>query len=986
MNIIGNFLLFLSLIVSIWSCTLSLISLKSGKRSLYISIKRGIYAFALFAFSSLSILFFSVLSNDLSLKITASYSQAGLPVFYKIAGVLVSETGFVFVWAVLLSIMLSFVSFKERGDAATRYRSIILLFLSVYFLFMLNFIIPPFALSPTIPPYGRGLHPSLQYPFFMATHTVLLLFGYLGFTYIFSYYMAALITKSPDDRWIYKIRRHIVLCWLSLFFSLLAGSYWAHLLDNWGGYWSFDIVQNVSLLPILFSAALLHSIILQEKRGMLRIWNASLISLIFNSILFATYIARSSKFASSHFFSHSDSSRYFLLLFLISSVLSTIVIIKRVDYLKGENTLESFLSRESGFLLNNLLFFSIAFVIIWGISFYAVSSLLGKGVTLSFQYFHKIVVPIAFVILLLTAFCPILGWKKTSKEALRKGLFIFFLSLIIAIVIVCLCKLSDIKFILTMLLTIFTLMSVSYESFLNISFRRESGISLFRALYMDRKKYGGYIVHIGILCIFIGITASGFRDKKTFEIEMNGEGIDIGGYRLKYKEIEDDYTYSDTKFTLKLNLYLNKGDKVVDILKPSMEIFRGWEEAYARGAVYSTFAKEVQVKWRKYDTSTGSVTVDVYICPYIKFIWLGGGIVMIGTLITLTALFKNKKAYQLLAYLLIILSLSNPLSLYAAENPSQGVLIKGAVILKGREGMKPLGDIEITLNKHSANADDRFKLVADKEGRFLFNLIEDNGTVGYYVTTEYKGVSYSSDMVTRDDTSKEITLMLYEPTTEMSNIYTYEHSINVVPDLAKKKFLINETIRIENKGEEIFVGAKGLYHNKREVFRITPPRSFKNIKPTGGMNQNSSFINEDGILDVAPVKPGKKDFVLSYEVGFDSDIYKLEWEPYFNTKKLKIYIKNIGIKVNSEAIKAASHIEELKESIPDSKGGHQHDSKGTEKSLGYFILLEGKDIAAGEVIDIKISGLVNKEFDMRILSAGVFLVFLAAVGIKRYFL
>src|SRR5246500_1408633 len=368
-------------------------------------------------------LVWAAFNNDFSVAYILHHTNRALPAPYKFAALWSGQEGSLLLWAWLLSIYGFVLRLRHKVDVKlTAYASTILAGIQVFFLLLLNFAATPFSMvTGAIPPDGNGLNPLLQYPE-MVIHPPMLYLGYVGFAVPFAFALGALIMKYPGEKWIQITRRWTMVTWCFLTVGVFLGAHWAYAVLGWGGYWGWDPVENASLMPWLTGTAFLHSVMMQEKRGMLKVWNMALIFATFLLSMLGTFLTRSGVISSVHAFAQSSIGSWFLVFIALTIAVCVFFLVKNLQHLKSEHKLESLVSRESSFLFNNLLLLTLCFTILWGTFFPILSEFVqGHKVTVGPPFFNRVAVPVALLLLLLTAVGPLLAWRKTSIESVKRN-------------------------------------------------------------------------------------------------------------------------------------------------------------------------------------------------------------------------------------------------------------------------------------------------------------------------------------------------------------------------------------------------------------------------------------------------------------------------------------------------------------------------------------------------------------------------------------
>ncbi len=484
--------------------------------------------------------------DDFSFKIVAEHSSIETPTFYKMAAMWSSQEGSLLLWAWVLSIASSLALFATRDKLReiVPYATAVMAGIASFFTGLMLFAggVNPFAKLSPVPPDGIGLNPLLQHPSMMI-HPPMLYSGYVAFTIPFAFAIGALITRRLDASWIRATRRFALIAWAFLGFGLLLGARWSYTELGWGGYWAWDPVENAALMPWLIGTAFLHSIMVQEKRGMLKVWNACLIVATFSLALLGTFLVRSGVLQSIHAFGDSTVGPYILALIGVVLIGSTALIVSRLDDLRSPKRIDSLASREAVFVVNNLLLVALCATIFWGTFFPLISELFtGTKSSLAAPWFDRYTTPLAILLVLFTGIGPLLAWRRVSWNTARR---VFLVPTAVAAGAgVVLALLTDVThrpwaFALFVFAT-FALVGLGQEFWRGASARRSlKGGSMPAALVgvvsRNRRRYGGYIVHIGIAVLLIGIAASSsFQTNRDVDLRP-GESAVIDGYKVTYK-------------------------------------------------------------------------------------------------------------------------------------------------------------------------------------------------------------------------------------------------------------------------------------------------------------------------------------------------------------------------------------------------------------------------------------------------------------------
>ena len=487
----------------------------------------------------------SFLRDDFSVSVVATHSSIDTPLFYKFTAMWSSQEGSLLLWAWVLSIVstVALVVTRHKLRDIVPWATSIMLGIGVFFTGLMLFggDVNPFATLSQVPVDGTGLNPLLQHPS-MIIHPPMLYTGYVALTVPFAFAIGALITRQVDAAWIKSTRGFALVAWTFLSIGIILGARWSYTELGWGGYWAWDPVENASVMPWLIVTAYIHSIMVQERRGMLKVWNVSLIVGGFTLAGVGTCLVRSGVLQSIHAFGDSTVGPYFLALIGVVLVGSTGLIISRLDILRSDRKIDSLGSREAVFLINNLLLVALAAIVFWGTFFPLISELFtGTRSTLAAPWFDRFTTPLAILLVLFTGVGPLLAWRRISWQGAKK---VFAWPLAAALVtLVVLVIFTDATHSLSALaifcLAVFTVVALAQETWRAAAARRRSsGGSMPGAIWAvasrNRHRYGGYIVHLGIVVLFVGVAASSsFESKQDVQLRP-GESTTVDGYEVTY--------------------------------------------------------------------------------------------------------------------------------------------------------------------------------------------------------------------------------------------------------------------------------------------------------------------------------------------------------------------------------------------------------------------------------------------------------------------
>src|SRR5579859_690827 len=626
MSQIGSFVLLLALALSGYSFLFGLVALfrKDSLSAVITETARraGIASFVAVLIAS-AILVTAAFKNDFSIAYIYHHSNIDLPAPYKFATLWSGQEGSLLFWSLLLSGYGFVLRLRHKTDERLfAHASVIMAAVQVFFLLLLNFAARPFATTPgELPLDGAGLNPLLQYPE-MVIHPPMLYLGYVGFTVPFAFALGALIMRYPGEKWIHITRRWTMVTWGFLTCGIFLGAHWAYSVLGWGGYWAWDPVENASLLPWLSGTAFLHSVMMQEKRGMMKVWNIWLIFITFLLTIMGDFLTRSGIVASVHAFARSDIGAWFLVMMSVTLAVCVFFFVKNRDHLKSENSLESLVSRESSFMWNNVLLLAACFFVLWGTLFPVLTEWVkGHKITVGLPFFNYINVPIGLALLLLTGIGPLLASRRTSWSSIRKNFSIpAGLSLLAFIALIAFgvrpwaetphfssvseflhftqwlsfansCALIAIP-LATLVATTILLEFIRGGRVLQPKLETNVFGAMLHLTHRNTRRYGGYIAHLGVALIFIGLAGSAW-DKENEQPLRVGEKMQIGQYTLVSQDETQDDNSNYTSFAAALEV--QKNGKKIGNLYPEIRIFKASQQPDHMVAIRSNFKEDLYV-------------------------------------------------------------------------------------------------------------------------------------------------------------------------------------------------------------------------------------------------------------------------------------------------------------------------------------------------------------------------------------------------------
>jgi cytochrome c-type biogenesis protein CcmF len=651
---IGSFALLLALALSVYSFLAGALALARrgpGSDRLGETARRaGIATFAA-VFLAAAVLVTAAFQDDFSIAYIFHHSNRALPGPYKFATLWSGQEGSLVFWSLLLAAYGFVLRLRHKTDQRLfAYASVVIAGVQIFFLLLLNFAAHPFAIMQgALPDDGNGLNPLLQYPE-MVIHPPMLYLGYVGFTVPFAFGLGALIMKYPGEKWIQITRHWTMITWGFLTVGIFLGAHWAYSVLGWGGYWGWDPVENASLMPWLTGTAFLHSVMMQEKRGMLKIWNMWLVFITFWLAILGTFLTRSGIISSVHAFAQSSIGTWFAWFLALTFATFTFFFVKNKSHLTSEHKLESLVSRESSFLFNNLLFVLACFTVLWGTWFPKISELVqNQKVTVGAPFYNNVAVPVALLLLLLTALGPLLAWRKTSLESLKRnflGPALGALAVGVIMMIFGVRPWKDVGYFYSlmaaMLATLVALTVVSEFVRGGRVIARHTGQNIFASMvhlwHRNTRRYGGYIVHFGVAMVIIGILGTPFN--KEAEKEMGfGDKMTIGPYTLVCQSYTQDDNPNFSNEWAIINVF--RGGKQVTTLYPERRFYKASQQTQTMPRIYPSvkedlfLVSDLYLVYEGINQDTGRPIIKAHVNPLVPWIWTGLIVIIFGTIVAL---------------------------------------------------------------------------------------------------------------------------------------------------------------------------------------------------------------------------------------------------------------------------------------------------------------------------------------------------------------
>ena len=609
---------------------------RSGRRCVFVVLAGAVLAAGAMEWA--------LLTHDFSIRYVAENNARSTPVLFTITGLWAALEGSILLWVLILAGYLTFmaVRFRKRmEDPMVAWALIVGLVVSLFFFGFMAVAANPFHLvAGAVPTDGRGPNPLLQNHPLMAFHPPMLYLGYVGFTVPFAFAMAALITGRFGEGWLADTRRATLVAWGFLTVGIILGAWWSYEVLGWGGYWGWDPVENASLLPWLTATAFIHSVIVQERRGMLRVWNLSLVIATFCLTILGTFLTRSGVINSVHAFTQSDIGPWLLGFLAFVAATGLALIAWRADKLHAPGRLDSPVSREAAFLANNLLFTGLAFVVLLGTVFPLVAEALqGSRLSVGEPYFDRMTSPIGLALLFLMAVAPALPWRAAGGDVLRRRLLgpAYVGAAVMVLTLVFLTR--DLRTVMAFGLAAFAIAAIVRETAVAVRARRAADGSgrvraLGRTVAGNPRRYGGMVVHIGVVMIAVALASAGSFGTRQEVRLRRGESATVGGYTVTYTGAHT--AVSAQKTVRSVDLAVRKGSRDLGTYAPAVTAFPNVTSGIGTPSVRTGLLEDVYLTLISSPNERGRITVGVSIQSMTLWIWLGGAVMALGTIVALT--------------------------------------------------------------------------------------------------------------------------------------------------------------------------------------------------------------------------------------------------------------------------------------------------------------------------------------------------------------
>jgi len=644
MENVGALSLLIAFCLAVFAVAAAVIGKYSRRPLLTVSAERAVYAVWILVTTASGFLVYSLVTGDFRLAYVAAHSNKAMSAIYKFTAWWGGQEGSLLLWAWLLATYSAIAVYTNRRkfrDMMPLVTAIMMTVLS-FFLGMITFVASPFRVLMAGRGVidvgdGNGLSPLLQW-WTMAIHPPFLYLGYVGFTVPFAFAMASLISKQPGEAWIHTTRRWAILTWLFQSTGVMLGMGWAYTVLGWGGYWGWDPVENASLMPWITATAFLHSVMMQEKKGMMKVWNMVLVSGTFLLSILGTTLTRTGLVSSVHAFAQSPVKPYFTTFLLSAIALTAFAIVKNLPYLKSEVKLESVVSRESSFLFNNLILLASCFAVLWGTLFpVLMEATTGEKAAIDAPYYNRVNIPIALFLLFLTGVGPLIAWRKSSLNSLKRA---FLIPSVVGLAVIAtlaalgihnpapLISFGLCAFVAATIVTEFWKGSRAIQLKEQLPFPK----AVFQLTWRNTRRYGGYLVHMGIVILFIGFTGAAFNQHETRSLGLN-QSMRFGRYDLKLLSVSNDenpnYQYSRGV------LEVSSGGKVIDQLEPEIRVYKSSQEQSSFVGIRRRLNEDLYITFQGISPDNSKAIFQLYVFPLVSCMWVSYWVILAGTIICL---------------------------------------------------------------------------------------------------------------------------------------------------------------------------------------------------------------------------------------------------------------------------------------------------------------------------------------------------------------
>ena len=619
---------------ALWGACAAVAAGRTGRADLLRSSERAAVGAWILITCCIALMLYAFLTFDFSIQYVAINTNRGTPFYYRITALWGALEGSIVLWSWMLSIYTLIVVLQYRRRQPELYPWVLSVMLGIlaFFLLVMTIPAPPFERLTPIPPDGRGLNPLLQ-DSGMITHPVALYLGFTGFTVPFAFAMAALIVGRTGEEWITITRRWTIIAWYFLSLGLLIGGWWSYHVLGWGGYWAWDPVENAAFMPWLTATAFLHSVMVQERRRMLKLWNLSLIILTFGLTIFGTFLTRSGIIGSVHSFTQGSIGIFFLGFLALTLLGSFSLLASRMERLRAEGVLDSVVSRESMFLLNNLFLVAAAFTVFFGTVFPLLSEAVrGVKISVGAPFFNLVNIPVFLSLLFLMGVGPLIAWRRASAANLKRNFLKPVLAGFVAAAALRAVGVANGLVLTAMGLVVFVAGTIALDLFRTVRARRRSGdgwsAATWGLLLRQNRRYGGFIVHLGILVVALGVAGSqAWSVQKEITLDR-GQSAELAGYRVRFDGLSASEESNHAKVTGAFTV--TNGRAGGDVLHPAKKFYPQDQSPIAAVDYRLGFFEDIYVVLGDFANDGSHATIKVQVNRMVSWLWMGGLVLTLG--------------------------------------------------------------------------------------------------------------------------------------------------------------------------------------------------------------------------------------------------------------------------------------------------------------------------------------------------------------------
>ncbi|HXJ83948.1 MAG TPA: heme lyase CcmF/NrfE family subunit [Candidatus Methylomirabilis sp.] len=605
----------------------------TGRPALVQSSERAAIGVVVLVTCCLLLLVYAFLTFDFSVRYVAINTNRGTPFYYRITALWGALEGSIILWTWMLSLytLIVVVQYRRRQPEFYPWALAVMLGIAAFFLLVMTIPAPPFERLAPVPADGRGLNPLLE-DTGMITHPVALYLGFTGFTVPFAFALAALFTGRVGDEWITITRRWTIIAWYFLSLGLLIGGWWSYHVLGWGGYWAWDPVENAAFMPWLTGTAFLHSVMIQERRRMLKLWNLTLIILTFSLTIFGTFLTRSGIIGSVHAFTQGSIGQFFLGFLALVLLGSFSALAWRLERLKAQGELDSIVSRESVFLLNNLFLVAAAFTVFFGTVFPLIAEAVrGTKLSVGAPFFNLVNIPIFLGLLLLMGLGPLIAWRRASAENLKRNFLKPIVTGIVAALILRLLGVGNVLVLLCMGLVVFVSGTMVVDFSRAVRARRRAGRSWLGTagglLLQQNRRYGGFVVHLGVLVVALGVAGSQAWSIHTETTLEKGQSVALAGYTVRFDGLAASEESNHSKVT---GAFTVTNGRPLGVLHPAKKFYPQEQSPIAAVDYRLGLTEDLYLVLGDYAQDGSHATIKIQVNRMVSWLWIGGLVLTLG--------------------------------------------------------------------------------------------------------------------------------------------------------------------------------------------------------------------------------------------------------------------------------------------------------------------------------------------------------------------